>query len=415
MDILKVAGVIKDYGINKAFKAISFIGWFVFPFAFWFLVYQHFGPTFLTDNTILTISAIACIIYLITLLMVMIPTSFQIVRLDTNMMKNVETVKQVFEDPTNQEAEDRLETELSKFIIPYLHYSHTLTSGFFNMSASLSLPKRILLRIFQIFLSSYLSYSLLSFIVRNRQVIDNIILTISQNNLFSGFFEQINPFLQIFIQNPIPSTILAFILTLFFIGMVTRKVAAIDENLYEPFSIINKFAISISVLAVLPKLGTRKRRYSLKPFTFWTELPLLMKKCVKNITKEECEITQLSYNFKTIDDVKILKRQILNQEDIPKIIRFICQKADCEQALQRITKSEPTLYFATNESKCVVLGRIEYDDEEKVYSAKFTFENEHLKKEFKDISENQRKEQKRLKTQLPKELSQLLGYNQDRE
>lgn len=230
------------------------------------------------------------------------------------------------------------------------------------------------------------------------------------------YFSEITSVLQPFFQNPIPSTALVFLISLFSNISIfparrgyTTYSAIIVDVAYDSFSIFNRMLVFTTYVANLPgQIERRSKALHYEPFTFPTSLPLIIQKSIRNIENKECNVTQWSYLVNDVKDIEALKNIIYMQKDIPIIVRTMCRGADARTALKVISESRPILYLGTIDNRCAVVGRIEWDSYKKLFRGQFFFDNQHVRNEFKSIAEVEISEQKKLKQQIPSNLIDLI-------
>jgi len=404
------AEAVRKFGIRKILKALSELSWFFLPFLIWIQIYQYLGQSYFVD-----VLAMAGIVILLLFIAFVSLFCVQLARLDKKLMKYVEHAKTIFTEPLDIESEKKFRQECNMFIIPYLHYPSFITAGTISIFRGFGIFRRVVTRLLQITIHSYVSYSIVVFIIINQPFFNQIWAHIfSSIPYLSQTTVALLPFLRPFFHNRIPSTGLIFLFSLYFTTSIVRRGYAtysgiIWDILYDSFSIFNRILFVVATLSTLPwDIERRSKALKYEPFTFPTSLPLVIQQSVRNIENIECNVTKWSYLVEHEKDIEILKYVISVQKAIPMVIKFFCMRADSSVALKRIRESKPILYLGTIGDRCAIMGRIEYDSYRKIFRGKFFFDNRYIRNEFKSIAEIEIDEQKKLKRQLHPNLIRLL-------
>jgi len=401
---------VKKFGVRTILGALSGLAWFFLPFIVWVQIYQYLGQSFFVGSW-----AIPGIVILLFQVVFLSSFSVQLIRLDKKLMKHVEHAKSVFADPSDLKSEENFRQECNKFIVPYLHYPRLFPSGFHAVFGGFGSLRRVVFLLLQALGASYLSYALMVFLTTYQSFLGQICTrAFSSIPYLLKTADSLLPYFSSFFQNPIPSTALIFLISLYSTSSFLRQGFAtyldfVLNILIDSFSIAAKVSFLGASLASLPWL-IKERSSTLKyePFTFPISLPLIIQQSVRNIENKECNVTKWAYLVKDESDIERLKYAILSQKDFPSLAKLICSRADSEVALDSIRKAQPILYLGIIENRCSIIGRIRYDPFEKMFRGSFRFDNQHVRKQFKSIAEMQIVEQKRLKQQLPTILTGLL-------
>lgn len=400
--------VVEKFGVVGVLKIISWFFWFFLPFIVWVCIYRVFGQSyFVAAWAIPGIVVILAYIAITSLILV------QVVRLDKKLMKHVEYTKSLFDKPDDPEAERNFRQECNKFIVPYLHYFPMVR---FSLAGVLGDFK--ILHLVAIPLQAYLSYSVMVFFVINKSFFMHLGTIVSSN---VPYLETINFALQPLIQNLPLLAALVFILSLYALismirGLHISRLGAIIETASNVFFFLRQILLPATFLISSPwTIQKRNRTLYFKPFTFPTQLPLIIQTSIRNIENKDCNVTKWSYLVKDEEDINILKRVISEQKDIPGLIKTLCQATNVQDALKSIDEIRPTLFLGTIDNRCAVAGRIEYDPEKKIFIAGFSFDNQYVKDAFRSIAEIQIQEQKKLKGELLSKLIDLIGNLRERE
>lgn len=371
----------------------------------WVQIYQYLGPSyFVVSWAILGIVIYLAYVGFVSLLIV------QMTQVKYKLTRHVEYAKSTFDNPRDPKSEENFRQECSKFIIPYLHAPLVFPSGITGVFRAIGLLRRIFLGFLQIVLHFYVSYSIVVLLVTNQLFLNQVWTHVSSN---IPYLPEITVAFLPFFQNPIPSTALVFLLSLYSLisparrGYITYSDLVCDV-LCDWFSIFSRFLYAALLISFPWIIETKNRTLKYEPFTFPTDLTLIIQKAIKNIENKECNVTKWTYLVKDERDIDTLKYMIYTQEDIPFFVRIMCQQADSRLALKKINESNPILYLGTIDNRCAVIGTIEYDSYEKIFSGVFSFDNLHVKKYFKSIAEIEINDQKKLKRPLPNNLKDLI-------
>lgn len=410
MDIQRAINFAKQFGVRRPLKVISIISWFSIPFLIWLGIYRFLGQEYFVSSwlTMLGIGFLAAFI---------LPLSLVIVNLfvlENRLMGHIEHAKDVFSSPDDPDSEKKFRLECHKFIVPYLYLPRLFLSGisaFFGKG--IRLREKIIQRVVEVIATFWLSYSVMVFLIYNqnylRQVYFHVAPYIPGLSQFAGFF----------VHNLIFLIAVVFLLSLYsdpVLQTVRKPYMGFSKAMSARNYSINLVSVSSRVLslvsiAISMPWYIKRREKSLKyaPFIHSIDLPLIIEKAVYDIKGKRCSTSKWSYVIKDEKDIEILKKTVLQREEIPSLVRFIIERAAPDVTLGIVRIAEPTLFLGTIDEKCAILGRMEYNPDERIHEIKFFFDNRHLKSRFKSIVDTEIKEQERLKERLPTDLKEIIS------
>jgi hypothetical protein len=336
----------------------------------------------------------------------------QMVRFKGKLFKHVENAKRLFNNPTDQEAEIKFRNECHKSIIPYLYSSHLIQFGIGNLFTVKSISRKIITTTIQLLITLYISYSLFVLLIKNSTLLSQISVTIFPH---IPYYYEIQPIFLFAIQNLVATTILLFLISLYFYSNLIRQVSLSIGNaaqglIVDPLSLLSRAVGVGSILLPLPWIISNMQNSSnIVPFTLSSNnLVETIQKAVQNITQKDCNVIKFSYEIENEKDIDSLKYIISKENNVPSLIKIVCLNADPKKALKRICEAQPLLYLGLIDNRCAIMCSIEYDAKRKVYKAFLTFDSVYLKTEFQSIVKNVISEQKTLKRDLPKDIEELI-------
>jgi hypothetical protein len=398
---------LKRFGIRGIIRIVARISWFILPFAIWVQLYSYLGQTYYV--AILLIPMVAFMVFYVVFLSLMF---IQTTQLYKKLMEHISSAKRLFDNPQDIKSEKNFREECSKLIAPYLYYTHMSALVFAEFPRAFGVKGRAIIRFFQIFVTFYFGY---------------LIIVIFENNqlFFKQFWNDVSPsipylteansVLAPFFQNPIPSTVLIFLISLLFTGVIPRR-GYMSYSLFaweiinDSFSLVGRIMyLATSLIELRWYIEKRSKTLEYAPFTFPNSLPLILQNSVMNIENRECRVTRWSYMVKGTGDINALKQVIIAQNDIPLLVKFFCANAQPEDALKKITEAKPVLCVGIIDDKCGIVCKIEFDAYERIFRGEFIFDNRHVKEEFESIARIEINKQKELKGQLPPNVMEIIS------
>lgn len=392
--LAKVGKTIKRYGLRKVITLVSGISWYIVPFLVWYEVYLIAGTSFF--NPLLSIPGQLAMLG-ITMFFAFLFSSM--LNYELKLMKKVEYLNALFEDPTDKEAEKRFKSECHRFIVPYLYFGRMTSQGIASVTA---FSRVKLAQIIGLFSTLYFSYSVFTLFVANQQTIIKTATEVSK------LLPDIQAQISFLIENHVYLTIILFLIGLPH-GMMLfskgygrpRKFMRLLVTLEGFYSVSLRLGVAFALLISSPWYIRRKEKWlSYKPFIFPSSLHLTIQKAFHNVGRQPCKVTNWSYTIEDLHDVEELKALIKEDEYIHPVIKAFAVSADSREILDMLRDYSPSIYIGISKNKCAFLGSVRFDPDKGVRIGDFHFDKASLKEEFNNIADIEITEQRKLRTGL---------------
>jgi len=373
----------KRVGLKGVIVSIAVFFWFFFPFLLWFQIYQWVGQDYFVLNWALL--GLAFFILLV------ITVCYDFVRMRSfakGLKKQLDKANSLYSDPTNPEIELQVRNGCRKVFAPYLHipflYSLGLDSIYSNSGTSTKITMRAFLGIFVI----YLDYSVLTLFIMNRENIVQVI------NFLSPYLYTI-PFSKetagLAATNLLATVIVFLIIAVLYAvyrrsGTRGKPLQKAWDLTFQVFSGTHRLhALGIRVFAAPFDLIDRDYIAKYDNFTLTQDAPLLIEKAVEDVQVCDCKVIKWSNDINTLEDIKFLKKSIVEATNLPRAIKDYCLKASNSKALEHIKKQKVTVFCGIANGKCEVWGKVQFNEKKKCCRARFDFDGAKTKEYFDSI------------------------------
>lgn len=404
LTVSELLKLLKEIGLVRAAKTISFLAWLVLPFWIWMIIMQFVENKFF----ILILAIPGIVLYVITLIFIIFQSYFWRAH-EFKIMKLIEkSAAELFKDPKNEQKVEEFKNKCRAFILPYSHHMP------FSLAALAELVKSVWGIVGKV-LDLYGSYSLITFFVIFRggfgdlfgasfstisqilpaQLIEwpfrNLWISLGILWMLSLFYDPAVSLMRIWGRLPLPKSRAA---VLYFI------------SLYDLSSRIGICAVK--ALHIPTILRERARAVMCDPFIDPLTLPKIVQKTVRNVEGESCDVSRWSEKIETEADVDRIKKLTLKDPSTPFLLKFFAKIGRPKELLGRIKQMQPMAYIGIHHERCVFLGMVVYDPIMRIRRGRFYFDTTYLKKEFLLIYNKEVENQRRIARKLPPQLEELI-------
>ena len=373
-------------------RLVPEISWFILPFLIWIEIYWLLGQSFF-----ILLSFWPLIIFISIGILVVIASmisfwwiTIRLWGLEFRLMKQVESVKDVFNKPADPDLEKKLWIDCEKFLLPYIYYPGFFLSGYPRLFYGHK-KARIFSYLFSTTLFLLASYWIVTFLINNQNYLSDVYSQIS--HYIPIEISQIGGFL---VHNP-PFLILSLIILSFWHDRIIKdtvkgriKFSRLPFTSHG-FDIL--FSVSHRVIKFFNLVTTlfwriKREEKSLKyePFIFYTDIPSIIKKSFYAVEREECKVSVLKYPVVDEKSINKLRQMILESRDLSFFIKFPTPWARPDEILNKVKDMEPTIFLGTVKDRCVVFGKLEHDSIEHIWVLNLFFANKHVRKVFKSTA-----------------------------
>lgn len=401
MTIPEILRIIKEIGLQRILKIVSNISGFCLPFILWIVIFQLVGRTFFIIEF-----AVLGILYTVFGATILLFQLHNISSYPFQTMKQIEHAKNIFDNPADSTNEEKYIAECERFIFPYLYRTPLLSSGL-NAFIQTRIWKLILIELPIL----YIAYSIMTLLVFYQNSINAI-----YSLLISNFYV-LQPISQL-----IPTTTQDWIILLFvfWIGslymdlyirsrILKNRLALIPSYCFHQLNIQFRIILLIHYVLNIP-ITIRKHRLVCQylPFVDPQSLPTIVQRAVENVEGKSCNMTMWIKEVREEKDIESLKNMLLKDPKVTRIQKFFVRQCKPKDALSRIMLAQPVLYLGTEDNRCVFLGEISYNLQERVRVATFYFSTIYIKREFKLILQKEIEKQRELQNKLPIPLEKII-------
>jgi len=404
MGFLEILKTLKDVGLLRIAKGISFLAWLILPFWIWSIALQLLG----NELFVLHLAIPGVALFIVELIFVVSQISFWRSH-EFKIMRLIEKAAEVFRNPENKQRAEEFKDECRKFILPFTHHMP------FSLSAiaetRVSSVKFIVGRIE----GFYSSYSIVTFLV------------VFQRELY-GLFEPLSPVVSQFLpplltdwpfRNLWISLGILWVLSLYydpvigFIRVLMRYAAPKRSGILVHFTSLydsrSRIMLSVGYVFSIPTiLAERSRAVMCDPFVDPLTLPIIVQKTVLNVEGKSCDVSRWSEKIETESDVNRMKELAWKDKKTPFLLKYLARMGKSEDLLRRIKEVQPITYIGVINNRCVFLGHVLYNPVKKIRQGRFFFDTTYLKKEFLLIYEEEVKKRRDIERKLPSELEELI-------
>lgn len=389
-EYLRLALLIEERrGKIGVLEIVSKFSSFIVPFLFWFQIYLLFTEESFVFSWVVFLGLVVFSFLLLPALYIQL----RLLRFPRKLMEKIELAKCVFNDQTNTESEGKFEGEADRFGVPYVYFKFLFFSAAYTRGKLLNL----LLVIVTLALETWCSYAIATLLVINKNSILSILsfcpLEVVQ------FFNFLIP------------QYLLHLITLFYclslvraLDPINRQIGRLSKFIFSGRVFMQLFSLSGSIRElcgwILSGLHTlRWRRFTLRiiPFIKTISVSSIIEKSVRNVKGNSCKFLQRTYQVVDDEDIETIKEIIMDQRELPFIMRLSLKSVKPSDVLDVIKVMHPLFYLCVIGNKCAVVGEVRYVPSEKAYVAYFDFDSKYVKEEFESIMNKEIEKQRELK------------------
>lgn len=395
--------MLKDVGLIRVAKAVSFLAWLILPFWIWFIALQLLG----NELFVLYLAIPGAVLFIVTLIFISFQISFWRSH-EFKIMRLIEKVGDVFRHPENKQKAEEFKDECRKFILPFTHHMP------FSLSAIAETHVSSIRSIIASIEGFYTSYSIVTFFV------------VFQRGLY-GLFEPLNPVVSQMppqltdwpFRNLWVSLGILWVLSLYHDPLIRFIQVMVHYAVPKPSGILAystsmydvrlRIMLSVAYVVSIPTiLAERSRAVMCDPFIDPLTLPRIIQKTVLNVEGKSCDVSRWDEKIETESDVDRMKELAWKDKRTPFILGFLARRSESKTLLKRIKEVQPITYIGVINDRCIFLGHAIYNPIKRIRQGRFYFDTTYLKKEFLLIYEEEVKKQRQIERKLPSELEELI-------
>jgi len=396
--------VLKEIGLLRAAKVVSFLAWLILPFWIWFIILQLLGNQFF----VLNLAIIGILLFILESVFIIAQRYFWRIH-EFKIMKLIESAGAFFREPDNKQKAEEFKEDCRKFVLPFTFHLPFTLSVVTKMLAS---PPRFILSRIEGF---FLSYSIVTFLVVFGKELQRLVVALS------SIFPTTIPLqlADLAIHNLWVSLGILWISSLYYdaINSLLRKGksfgitkrSAVFLHISSVYDLPSRIILSASKLFLIPVFfAERNRAFMCDPFIDPLTLPRIVQRTILNIEGKSCDISRWGEDVNSDSDVDKIKELVKKDHRSPFLLKFFVRMSDSKDVFTKIEQTQPITYVGVHEDRCIFLGHVHYNPIERIRQGRFYFDTTYLRNEFLLIYNEEVKKQRQIESKLPSQLEDLI-------